>query len=165
MPHDYPSWSAIYQQMQRWMRAGFFERLVGDTRILLCEFAGHKGQPTAACIDSRTLQSTPASGARAGYDGAKRRKGPKVHIAVDTLGHLLALRVPPADRAIAPRSRRWPKTCSRSPEAQSKWLMAIRTHWAERGEGCPEPRHPAQSGQTSHGETRLRAAANVSLAL
>jgi Transposase DDE domain len=49
-------------------------------------------------IDSRTLQSTPESGARAGYDGAKRRKGSKVHIAVDTLGHLLALTVTPADQ-------------------------------------------------------------------
>jgi transposase len=44
-------------------------------------------------IDSRTLQCRPESGARAGYDGAKRRKGSKVHIAVDTLGHLLALKV------------------------------------------------------------------------
>jgi transposase len=70
MPHNYPPWPAIYQQMQRWMRAGCFERLVEDTRILLREFAGRKGQPTAACIDSRTLQSTPESGARAGYDGA-----------------------------------------------------------------------------------------------
>ena len=98
MPHDYPPWPAIYQQMQRWMRAGCFERLVEDARILLREFAGRKGQPTAACIDSRTLQSTPESGARAGYDGAKRRKGSKVHIAVDTLGHLLALSVTPADQ-------------------------------------------------------------------
>lgn len=98
MPHDYPPWPAIYQQMQRWMRAGCFEQLVEDTRILLREFAGRKGQPTAVCIDSRTLQSTPESGARAGYDGAKRRKGSKVHIAVDTLGHLLALKVTPADQ-------------------------------------------------------------------
>ena len=88
----------IYQQMQRWMRAGCFERLVEDTRILLREFAGRKGQPTAACIDSRTLQSLAESGARAGYDGAKRRKGSKVHIAVDTLGHLLALSVTSADQ-------------------------------------------------------------------
>jgi transposase len=48
-------------------------------------------------LDSRTLQSSPESGARAGYDGAKRRKGNKVHLAVDTLGHLLALLVTPAD--------------------------------------------------------------------
>jgi transposase len=56
-----------------------------------------KAQPTAMIPDSRTLQSTPESGARAGYDGAKRRKGSKVHAAVDTLGHLLALHVTPAD--------------------------------------------------------------------
>ena len=53
--------------------------------------------PDGAIIDSRTLQSTPESGGRAGYDGAKRRKGSKVHMAVDTLGHLLALHVTPAD--------------------------------------------------------------------
>jgi transposase len=57
-----------------------------------------KGQPSAVCLDSRTLQSTPESGARSGYDGAKRRKGSKVHIAVDTLGHLLALKVTAADQ-------------------------------------------------------------------
>ena len=65
--------------------------------MLLREFAGRKAQPTAMVIDSRTLQSTPESGARAGYDGGKRRKGSKVHAAVDTLGHLLALHVTPAD--------------------------------------------------------------------
>lgn len=47
-------------------------------------------------LDSRTLRSTPESGHRGGYDGAKRKKGSKVHAAVDTLGHLLALRVTPA---------------------------------------------------------------------
>jgi transposase len=65
--------------------------------MLLREFSGRKTQPTAMVIDSRTLQSTPESGARAGYDGAKRRKGSKLHAAVDTLGHLLALHVTPAD--------------------------------------------------------------------
>ena len=57
---------------------------------------------SAAIFDSRTIQSTPESGERAGYDGAKKRKGSKVHAAVDTLGHLLALKVTPAseqDRA------------------------------------------------------------------
>ena len=50
-------------------------------------------QPTAVILDGRTMQSTPESGARAGYDGYKRRKGSKVHAAVDTLGNLLALKV------------------------------------------------------------------------
>src|SRR5699024_2814065 len=51
----------------------------------------------AMILDSRTLQSTPESGHRAGWDGAKRRKGTKLHAAVDTLGELLALVVTPAD--------------------------------------------------------------------
>lgn len=93
MPHDLPPWEAVYQQMRRWMGAGCFEALMADVQVLLREFAGKKGQPTRVCVDSRTLQSTPESGARAGYDGAKRRKGSKVHIAVDTLGHLFALEV------------------------------------------------------------------------
>ncbi len=54
-------------------------------------------QPTAVIFDSRTLQSTPESGGRAGYDGGKRKKGSKVHIAVDTLGYLLGLVVTPAN--------------------------------------------------------------------
>jgi transposase len=58
---------------------------------------GRSEGPTAAILDRRTLQSMPESGARAGYDEAKRRKGGKVHLAVDTLGHLLALCVTAAD--------------------------------------------------------------------
>ena len=98
LPREFGPWWVVYQQMQRWIKAGCFELLVEDVRSLLREWGGRKGQPTAVCIDSRTLQSTPESGARAGYDGAKRRKGSKVHIAVDTLGHLLALTVTPADQ-------------------------------------------------------------------
>ena len=97
MPHDLPPWEAVYQQTQRWLRAGVFEAIAHDLRELLRVAAGRKPQPTAAILDSRTLQSTPESGARAAYDGAKRRKGSKVHAAVDTLGHLLALHVTPAD--------------------------------------------------------------------
>ena len=97
LPNDLPPWAVVYQQMRRWMDARCFEIMVEDLRILLREFAGRKGQPTAMILDSRTLQSTPESGARGGYDGAKRRKGSKVHAAVDTLGHLLALHVTAAD--------------------------------------------------------------------
>jgi transposase len=97
MPHEFPPWAAVYQQTQRWLRAGCFEAMVHDLRVLLREHAGRQRQPTAVILDSRTLQSTPESGARAGYDGAKRRKGAKVHAAVDTLGQLLALHVTPAN--------------------------------------------------------------------
>jgi len=97
MPHDLPPWYVVYQQSRRWTKAGVFESLVHDLRAVLRIAEGRKESPTAAIFDSRTLQSTPESGGRAGYDGAKRRKGNKVHLAVDTLGHLLALCVTAAD--------------------------------------------------------------------
>jgi transposase len=97
MPNDLPPWSAVYQQSQRWLAAGCFEALAQDLRALLRLASGRAEEPTAAIIDSRTLRSTPESGTRAGYDGAKRKRGSKVHVAVDTLGHLLALHVTPAD--------------------------------------------------------------------
>jgi transposase len=74
-----------------------FEAIVHDLRMLLREIAERAPHPTAAILDSRTLQPSPESGARAAYDGARRRKGSNVHIAVDTLGHLLALFVTPAN--------------------------------------------------------------------
>ena len=97
MPNDLPPWSAVYQQSQRWLAAGCFEALAHDLRVVLRLAAGRSAAPTAAIIDSRTLRSTPESGPRAGYDGAKRKRGSKLHLAVDTLGHLLALRVTPAN--------------------------------------------------------------------
>jgi transposase len=97
LPHDFPPWYTVYQQTQRWIKAGCFETIAQDLRSLLRLASGREPAPTATILDSRTLQSTPESGARAGYDGAKRRKGSKVHIAVDTLGHLLALYVTPAN--------------------------------------------------------------------
>jgi len=97
IPNDLPPWEIVYQQTQRWLRAGVFETMVHDLRVLLRLAQGRKDQPSGAIFDSRTLQSSPESGQRAGYDGAKRRKGSKTHIAVDTLGHLLALHVTAAD--------------------------------------------------------------------
>jgi transposase len=97
MPHDLPPWSIVYQQAQRWLKAGCFEAIVNDLCAVLRLAAGRNQEPSAAIFDSRTLQSTPESGHRAGYDGAKRRKGRKIHAAVDTLGNLLALHVTPAN--------------------------------------------------------------------
>ena len=102
IPHDLPPWHAVYDQTQRWIAAGVFETMAHDLRTVLRLMQQRRADPSAIILDSRTLQSTPESGQRAGYDGAKRKKGSKIHIAVDTLGHLLALHVTPAtvqDRA------------------------------------------------------------------
>lgn len=93
LPQHFPPWQAVYQQTQRWIKAHVFEEIAYDLRILLRGVKGRKAHPSAAIFDASTLISTPESGHRAGYDGAKKRRGSKLHIAVDTLGHLLALLV------------------------------------------------------------------------
>jgi transposase len=99
LPHDLPPWAAVYQQTRRWLAAGVFEAMVHDLRAVLrlAEGEGRGPHPSAVILDGTVLQSTPESGPRAGYSGHKRKRGSKLHLAVDTLGHLLALRVTPAD--------------------------------------------------------------------
>jgi len=97
LPHDLPPWWTVYQQWTRWRDARVFERMVHDLNELQRLLLEKAATPTAVIFDGRTLQSTPESGYRAGYDGAKRRKGSKAHIAVDTLGHLLSVVITPAN--------------------------------------------------------------------
>ncbi|MBD2770390.1 IS5 family transposase [Hymenobacter sp. BT664] len=97
LPHDLPPWQAVYQQWRRWRDARVFESIVHDVNELQRVLLGRTATPTAIVLDGRTLQSTPESGHRAGYDGAKKRKGSKAHIAVDTLGQLLSVVITPAN--------------------------------------------------------------------
>lgn len=97
LPHDLPPWPAVYQQWQRWRDARVFEAIVHDLNELQRVLLARAATPTAVIFDGRTWQSTPESGHRAGYDGAKKRKGSKAHLAVDTLGHLLSVVITPAN--------------------------------------------------------------------
>ena len=138
MPNDLPPWEIVYQQTQRWIAAGVFEAIVHDLRELLRIAAQRNARPTAVILDSRTLQSTPESGSRAGYDGAKRRKGSKVHMAVDTLGHLLALVVTPAneqDRA---------QVEALSSEVQKVTGEHVELAYVDQGYTGEQPAHDAQ---------------------
>src|SRR5271165_2394033 len=116
MPNDLPPWEIVYQQAQRWLKAGCFEILAEDLRVILRLAAGRGEQPTAVIIDSRTLRSTPESGARAAYDGAKRKKGSKLHLAVDTLEPPSGSACHVRQRGIAPKSAVSPRPFRRRPE-------------------------------------------------
>ena len=160
LPHDLPPWDVVYYQAQRWLKAGVFEQLAQDLRAVLRLQAGRNTQPSAAIFDRRTLQSTPESGARAGYDGAKRRKGSKIHLAVDTLGHLLALHVTPAvqqDRAPG-RAAGGSRATGHGRERR---ISLCRSGLCRRGSRASRPtaRHPTGSGEVAGSQEGVCAAA------
>ena len=118
LPHDFPPWETVYQQTRRWIAAGVFEAMVHGLRALMRLASGYRPEPSAAILDSRTLRSSPESGHRAGYDGAKRKNGSKVHAAVDTLGHPLALHVTPADEQDRAQVKELLRLCRRRPASR-----------------------------------------------
>lgn len=139
MPNDLPPWHAIHRQAQRWIKAGCFEHAAHDLREILRLKEGRHAPPTAAILDGRVLKSTPESGHRAGYSGAKRTKGSKVHLAVDTLGCLLALFVTPADvderKAVADLARR----------VQEETGDSVELAYVDQGYTGPDPAAAAQA--------------------
>lgn len=138
LPNDLPPWYTVYQQAQRWLAAGSFEAIVHDLRVMLRLAEGRAAQPSAAIFDSRTMQSTPESGARAGYDGHKRKKGSKVHMAVDTLGHLLALHVTPADEQERAQVEELAKAVQEATDGH------VELAWVDQGYTGEEPAQAAQ---------------------
>lgn len=88
----------MYQQSQRWLQVGSFESKACDLRSIIRVARGRQEHPSAVILDGSTTKSNCESGPRAGYDAYKRKRGSKAHIAVDTLGQLLAVHVTPANQ-------------------------------------------------------------------
>ena len=133
LPGDFPPWQAVQQQGERWIKAGCFEAMVHDLRELVRVLAERNPRPSAAIYDGRTLQSSPESGTRAGYAGYKRKKGSKVHVAVDTLGHLLALVVTPANE------QERAQVAALSGQVQEATQRHVELAWVDSGYTGPEP--------------------------
>ena len=139
LPNDLPPWHAVHQQTQRWIKAGVFETMAHDLRMILRVLLERQSHPTAVILDGRTLQSTPESGHRAGYDGYKRKKGSKVHAAVDTLGHLLALKVTGANE------QERAQVADLAREVQEATDESVEVAYVDQGYTGQEPAMAAQS--------------------
>jgi transposase len=75
MPNDLPPWHTVYQQTQRWLKAGVFEAMVHDLRGLRRLGEGRKGEPSAAIFDIREAAQQQPWRAPGSGQTARRQKG------------------------------------------------------------------------------------------
>ena len=129
LPHEYGPWPTIYGKFRKWKLDHTWEALHDRLRALTRESAGKGCRPTACILDSQTVRSADHTG-ETGYDAAKKTKGRKRHLLVDTLGLILGVCVTPAN----------------VPEREGamillkrvlSWFVWLRVLWADTGYSGP----------------------------
>jgi putative transposase len=90
LPKDFPNWSTVYGIFWKWRNEGVWQRIHDKLREKVRKAADKKSTPTVAIIDSQSIR-TAEGGEERGYDAGKNITGRKRHVAVDTLGMILAV--------------------------------------------------------------------------
>jgi len=98
LPKDFAPWQTVYFYFRQWKQQGLLQIIYEALHQKVRLKAGKEESPSLGIIDFQSVKTSFAGGSR-GFDNAKKTKGRKRHIAVDTLGFIIAMVVHRADIA------------------------------------------------------------------
>jgi len=130
LPAGFPPWQTVYHIFRRWITDNTWQFIHDRLRAMVRNAAGKDCRPTAAILDSQSVKSDPHGGL-VGYDAAKRIKGRKRHLLIDTLGLLLGVEVSAADVP----EREGAQTLL---DRVLQWFRWLRLMWVDGGYSGPD---------------------------
>lgn len=86
LPHDFPAWKTVYHYFRQWRIDGTWQRINEKLQQWVRVMEDRESTPSAAVLDSQSVETATMVNIEVGYDGGKQVKGRKRHLLVDTLG-------------------------------------------------------------------------------